>query len=110
MRWSKVGTWMALGLEGAYQDAVRPVSYAAPGAAAESAGQSVLRSDPARALGSGWSDLEIGLRVRYEWRRELAPYLGLKWSRLFGSTAELARAGGRDAHELNVVVGVKFWF
>jgi copper resistance protein B len=66
------------------------------------------RSDRARGVGAGWSDLEAGLRMRYEFRRELAPYVGLNWSRLFGSTADLARAERR--HDLNVVVGVKFWF
>ena len=68
------------------------------------------KPDSARALGSGVSDLELGARMRYEFRRELAPYIGLDWSRMFGSTADLARADGRDAHDLQLTAGVKFWF
>ena len=68
------------------------------------------KRDSARALGSGVSDLELGARVRYELRRELAPYIGVDWSRMFGSTADLARADGRDSHDLQLTVGVKFWF
>lgn len=44
------------------------------------------KSDPARQLGSGLSDLEIGLRLRYEVRREFAPYIGVVWARQFGGT------------------------
>jgi copper resistance protein B len=68
------------------------------------------KPDSARALGSGVSDLELGARMRYEFRRELAPYIGIDWSRTFGSTADLARADGRDARDLQLTVGVKFWF
>jgi copper resistance protein B len=68
------------------------------------------RDDPARGIGSGLSEMSLGLRMRYEFRRELAPYVGLNWSALFGSTADLARANGRSAHDLDAVVGVKFWF
>lgn len=68
------------------------------------------KSDPGRALGSGLSDLELGARLRYEFRRELAPYVGVNWSRLFGATADLSRADGRDARELQLTLGVRFWF
>jgi copper resistance protein B len=68
------------------------------------------KRDSARALGSGVSDLELGARLRYEFRRELAPYIGVDWSRMFGATADLARADGRDAHDLQLTVGMKFWF
>ncbi len=67
------------------------------------------KADPPRAIGSGLSDLELGARVRYEFRRELAPYVGVNWSRLLGSTADLARSAGRDANELELVAGVRFW-
>jgi copper resistance protein B len=57
------------------------------------------KSDPARRIASGLSDLELGARLRYEFRRECAPYVGLNWSRLSGSPADLA-----------LVLGVRFWF
>jgi copper resistance protein B len=68
------------------------------------------KSDPERGIGSGVSDLEVGARVRYEFRRELAPYVGINWSRLFGSTADLAHARGGVSQDWAIVVGVRFWF
>ncbi|MGH8262827.1 MAG: copper resistance protein B, partial [Steroidobacterales bacterium] len=68
------------------------------------------RSDPERGLGSGVSDLQLGLRLRYEFRREFAPYVGLTWSRAFGETADIRRAAGEDASELRAVAGIRVWF
>lgn len=68
------------------------------------------KSDPARRLGSGLSDLHLGLRLRYEIRREFAPYLGVSWGRLFGGTASLARATGEDVDDLQIVLGVRAWY
>jgi len=68
------------------------------------------KSDPGRALGSGLSDLDCGIRVRYEIRRELAPYIGLAWRGQFGGTADLARAAGRSTGAGELVAGVRAWF
>jgi copper resistance protein B len=68
------------------------------------------KSDAARQIGSGLSDLEVGLRLRYEIRREIAPYVGLVWSRRFAGTADLARAAGEDPSDVQVVAGVRVWF
>lgn len=40
------------------------------------------KNDPARGVGSGLSDTELGLRLRYEIRREFAPYIGVTWNRV----------------------------
>ncbi len=64
------------------------------------------KDDMARGLGSGLSDLEAGLRLRYEFRRELAPYVGVHWKQLFGGTADLA---AQDS-ETEFVAGLRFWF
>jgi len=61
-------------------------------------------------IGSGFSDLELGLRLRYEFRREFAPYVGLHWERKFGRTADLARDAGDDPDELQLVAGFRLWF
>jgi copper resistance protein B len=61
-------------------------------------------------IGSGLSDVELGLRLRYEIRREFAPYVGALWSRKFGETADLARAHGGDANEVVFVAGLRAWF
>ena len=55
-------------------------------------------------------DGEIGLRLRYEIKRELAPYIGLGWERKTGATADLARAAGDDPRSLKLLVGVRAWF
>ncbi len=59
---------------------------------------------------SGFNDVELGLRLRYEIRRELAPYIGVSWLRKLGDTADLAREEGDDVDALGVVVGIRVWF
>jgi copper resistance protein B len=68
------------------------------------------RSDPAHQIGSGLSDLEVSVRLRYEVRREFAPYVGLVWLRRFGGTADLARSAGGDASDLELAAGLRIWF
>ncbi|MCU6453726.1 copper resistance protein B [Sphingomonas sp. A2-49] len=61
-------------------------------------------------LGSGLTDADLGLRLRYEVRREFAPYIGVTWERRLGGTARLARADRRDVGGPALVVGVRGWF
>ncbi len=65
---------------------------------------------PSRGIGAGVSDAELGLRLRYEIRREFAPYVGLVWARKFGDTARFARAEGEHVEETRVVAGLRAWF
>jgi copper resistance protein B len=66
--------------------------------------------DPARLIGAGLSSVDAGLRLRYEVRREIAPYVGLAWTRRFGGSADFARAQGEDAGEWHGLAGVRVWF
>jgi len=68
------------------------------------------RDDPTVGIGSGLSDLELGLRLRYEIRREFAPYIGINWLQLFGDTADYARIAGEDVSEVQLVIGLRAWF
>ena len=68
------------------------------------------KDDPRNALGSGLADTQLGLRLRYEIRREFAPYAGVVWSRLYGDTADLARSAGHDADDVQLVIGLRAWF
>jgi copper resistance protein B len=68
------------------------------------------QSDVTRRLGSGLTDGELGLRLRYELRREVAPYVGLVRERSFGRTASLTRATGGNADDTRLVAGVRVWF
>jgi len=67
------------------------------------------KRDANRGLGSGVSDLSVGLRLRYEVRREFAPYVGVEWARKFGDTEDFARAAGQDPDETRFVAGLRFW-
>ena len=66
--------------------------------------------DPAQRIGSGLSDTELGLRLRYEIRRELAPYIGINWEKKFGTTADYARDDGLGTSHVQLVVGIRAWF
>jgi copper resistance protein B len=68
------------------------------------------KAEPERLIGSGVSDLELSLRLRYEVRRELAPYLGVGWFRRFGESAELARVAGEGSDEVALLAGMRLWF
>lgn len=68
------------------------------------------RDDPQRGIGSGVSDAEFGLRLRYEFTRQFAPYVGIAWTHRFGATADLARNAGERATDARVVAGVRMWF
>ena len=67
-------------------------------------------SDPERGIGAGLSSAEMGIRLRYELRRELAPYVGVTWDRKYGETRDLARTAGKDASSARVAFGVRAWF
>jgi len=124
--------WLALGVQGLapYKFEVQATAYLGAG------GQSMLqaeveyellltnklilqprieatahgRNDAARGIGSGLGEVDAGLRLRYEFRREFAPYIGIERAYRFGKTADFVRAAGDNAHETRWVAGVRFWF
>jgi copper resistance protein B len=61
-------------------------------------------------IGPGLSQVELGVRLRYEIARELAPYIGFVWERKVGRTADLARSAGEPFDTPSFVAGVRFWF
>lgn len=65
---------------------------------------------PELRTGSGLSQAELGLRLRYEIKREFAPYIGVNWTWKAGQTADYARIDGRDTIDRAAVAGVRFWF
>ncbi len=68
------------------------------------------KNDPGREIGAGLSDIDAGLRLRYEVSRKFAPYFGVIWNRKFANTARYARAAGNSVHETRVVAGLRIWF
>ena len=68
------------------------------------------KRDAARGIGSGLGTVEAGLRLRYEFTRRFAPYVGLVHERNFGGTADFMRDDGEATRDTRVVAGVRFWF
>ncbi|MEE8056820.1 MAG: copper resistance protein B [Pseudomonadales bacterium] len=66
--------------------------------------------DEATGAGSGLSDIELGLRLRYEIRREFAPYIGVNWMKAYGNSADFARRENEDTRDAQLVIGVRAWF
>ncbi len=60
-------------------------------------------------VGSGINDVQLGFRLRYEIRREFAPYVGISWNRKLGETADFTRAESGDASIFGLVAGVRLW-
>jgi len=65
------------------------------------------KSDPDRGVTDGLSDVDFGLRLRYEIRREFAPYVGVVWVRRFGDSGALTARAGSDTQ---LVAGLRIWF
>lgn len=68
------------------------------------------KSDRPAGVGSGLADAELGLRLRYEIRREFAPYIGVEHRQDFGATAGFVRADGRAIAVTQWLAGVRIWF
>ncbi len=68
------------------------------------------RDDALRGLGAGLGDAEIGIRLRYEVRREIAPYVGLVHVGKIGRTRNFSQALGLETSDTQLVAGVRFWF
>jgi copper resistance protein B len=68
------------------------------------------RDDEVNGLGNGLSRVTAGARMRYEIRREFAPYLGLEWAGKLGDTGDLAREAGESVRDARWVAGLRVWF
>jgi copper resistance protein B len=68
------------------------------------------KADPARLVGAGISEIDTGLRLRYEFDRKFAPYIGVAYEGKFGQTASLARRAGESTSGVRFTFGVRSWF
>jgi copper resistance protein B len=66
--------------------------------------------DPEVGIGSGLSETELGLRLRYVARKNFLPYFGINWVQEYGSTAKLSKANGNQSHQTQWVIGIKAWY
>jgi copper resistance protein B len=65
---------------------------------------------PERGIGPGVTAVEPGVRLRYEFRREFAPYVGIEYEAKLGETADIARAAGEDPDGFKFLIGLRTWF
>jgi copper resistance protein B len=93
-------------LEGSYDERITQRLILQPRAEFNFSAQDM----PAIGVGSGLSSFELGARLRYEIRREFAPYIGVEWTKKTGATARLSRLVGEDPDMVNFVAGIRFWF
>ncbi|MHB2009148.1 MAG: copper resistance protein B [Acidobacteriaceae bacterium] len=68
------------------------------------------KDDPARLVGSGFSDLDTGVRWRYEVSRKFAPYIGFAYNGKYGNTASYSRQAGETTSDPRFVFGLRFWY
>ncbi len=65
---------------------------------------------PVLGTGAGLDQIEVGARLRYEFIREFAPYIGIEQSWRTGRSSDFARARGEDPSTTSFVAGIRFWF
>ena len=68
------------------------------------------KDDHAMGVGAGLADLNLGLRLSHEVKREFAPYLGVNWSKKFGTTADMAKHHGEKTQDTQFLMGIQAWF
>ncbi len=56
-------------------------------------------------VGKGLSSVALGLSLRYEVKREFAPYIGVEYDKNFGNTKDI-----NPINDIKGVVGIRFWF
>lgn len=66
--------------------------------------------DTTRGIGSGLSNVELGLRLHYEFIREISPYIGINYEKKFGDSADFLSDAGEDVSDTQLLAGVSFWF
>jgi len=67
-------------------------------------------TDARRGTGAGLSSVEAGVRLRYEFTRQFAPYVGISRVQRVGRTADLARAAGESVRDTQYMAGIRIWF
>ena len=69
-----------------------------------------MQSVPDLELGAGLTDFELGARLRYEFTRNFAPYVGVNWDRKVGQTATIAKNNRESVSAVSFVAGARlFW-
>jgi copper resistance protein B len=92
--------------EGEYDQRITQRLIVQPRIEIELAAQAI----PEREIEAGFTKTEAGVRLRYEFTPEFAPYIGLEYEAKLGETADVARAAGEDPNALKLLFGIRAWF
>lgn len=92
--------------EGEYDQKITQQLILQPRVELELAAQDI----PERGIGAGLTKIEPGLRLRYEFVPEFAPYVGVEYEAKLGETADIARAAGEDPSGFKFLIGLRAWF
>lgn len=68
------------------------------------------KDDPESRIGRGLAAASAGLRLRYEFTRQFAPYIGIERTASYGKTADYLEAENERARQTQFVAGLRFWF
>ena len=68
------------------------------------------KTDPSRGVGSGLSEIDTGLRIRYEISRKFAPYIGFAYTGTFGQTATFTREESGNPNDPRFIFGARVWY
>lgn len=69
-----------------------------------------VQGDPKFSTGKGANQTDLGVRLRYEITREIAPYIGVTWVRKYGESADIARSENEPDDAIAFVAGLRLWY
>lgn len=61
-------------------------------------------------VGAGFTDANVGVRLRYEISRSFAPYVGVEWESALGETRDIRESLGHDTQSTRAVIGLRALF
>lgn len=73
-------------------------------------GEVTAQGDPRFETGRGGTEIDMGVRLRYDVRREFQPYVGVSWLRSFGANERIARQAGESYDRIGFVAGLQLWW
>lgn len=97
---------VTLEIEGEYNIRVTQRAVVQPRAELTFAAQDIDE----RNLAAGMPNANLDLRLRYELKREIAPYIGVRYRFLTGETRGIARRVGEDTESLYFLAGLRLAF
>jgi copper resistance protein B len=68
------------------------------------------KNDSEHHTGSGLSSSEFGLRLHYNIRRNVSPYIGLHAYKTYGKTSHYLRSGNENTRDAQLVIGLHTWY